>query len=204
MSNPFERPAKAEKIKNFDELSDKEQAERFRNLKVLFVDEEKRYELKNQNDKDRSNYIDFIENIYKYPEKFDIGSKDGAEKSKIFDQAVSGNKIIKKALDFFLAVKKNSAANNTQDEKLMMIASQKIGSEMAALERLIDDCGHEFADQKTHQLYIDKLVNLFKWSLNSFITGGEKISRTPVIEKEEVDVLCNDLESILKYVNAGR
>jgi len=204
MSNPFEQSVKAEKIKNFDELSDKEQVERFRNLKVLFVDKEKRDELKNQSDKDRANYIDFVENIYKYPERFDIGNKDGVEKSKIFDHAVSGNRIIKQALDFFLTVKKNSVANNTQDEKLMEAASQRIGSESAALERLIDDRGHGFADQKTHQLYIDKLVNLFKWSLKTFIAGGEKISRTPVIKKEEIDVLCNDLESILKHVNAGR
>lgn len=204
MGNPFEQPTKAEKIKSFDEISEKEQVERFKNLKVLFVDKHKQDELENQGDRNRANYIDFIENIYKYPQLFNIDDKDDLEKSRIFDHAVSGNRIIKQALEFFLVVKKISIANNTQDKRVMDNARGKISLESGTLDNLIDERGYGFADKTSHQLYVDKLKNLFHWSLEAFVAGGEKIGRTPGIKKEEIGVLCNDLESILKHVNVGR
>lgn len=203
MVNPFEQPVKTEKIKSFDELSKEEQIARFKNLKVLFADKDK--DGLNQDEKSRANYMDFFENVYKYLDKFEIPGADESKKQRIFETARAGNAIIKQALEFFLAVQKRSETNNKSgDKQLIEKSAQEVIFNLRSLKSIIDTDNYGFADQKTHQLYIDKLKNFFKWSLETFILGGEKIGRTQGVKKEEIEILCNDLESILRHVNGGR
>lgn len=103
---------KETKRKRFDDVPEEEQIERFTAVQSLFLDKDelinkqaKGKDIKEE-DINRSNYLDFFENIYKYTDKFKSEGLDSKQVAKIFEQASAGNKIIKKSLRFFLESKK--------------------------------------------------------------------------------------------------
>lgn len=203
MGNPWENPIKQEKRQSFDEVSEAEKIERFKNLKLLFSGKDKQEH--GSEEAKRANYMDFFENMYKYPDRFKMEGKSTEDISKTFNMALGGNKIIKNSLDFYLAVRKNQhVAGSSLDKKLIKASRQNMQSVQSSLERTIDYGNYSFADSKSYQLNVDKLKNLFRWSLNSFIDGGAKIGREPGVKKEEIEPLCEDLEAILKHVNSYR
>ncbi|MBI4692012.1 MAG: hypothetical protein HY773_01010 [Candidatus Terrybacteria bacterium] len=190
MSSPEEMAKTEKERKKFDEASEQEQIERFLNLKSLFADKDR---LENKKDINRANYFDFFNNVYKYTDKFKIEGMNDKQTAEMLEKARAGNKIIDDALDFFLEVKKNQGG-----EKNLM---EESGS---ALEMTLSGARYDFADAKSYQLDVDKLIKLFDWSAKTFIKGGEVIGRKPGIREEEIKPLSEDLEAILKHVNAFR
>lgn len=100
------------KRKRFDDVSQEEQIERFIAVQSLFLDKDELKNKKrkgkdiNEEDINRSNYLDFFENIYKYSDKFKAEGLDSKQVAKVFQEALGGNKIIKRSLGYFLEVKK--------------------------------------------------------------------------------------------------
>ncbi len=195
MGNPWENPTKQEKRKSFDEVSETEKTERLENLKSLFAD---MYKLDYGSEEfKRGNYMNFFENVYKYPDRFKMEGKTIEDISKFFNTALGGNRIMKNSLDFYSAVKEHQPAIES--------SKQNMRSAQSSLERRINEGNYGFADPKNYQLKVEKLKELFRWSLNSFINGGgAKIGREPGVKKEEIEQLCEDLEAILKHVNQYR
>lgn len=164
--------------KNFSEASMEEQIERFKILKNLVSNE--------------SVYFDFLENIYKYSDKFKIDGMTPEQVADAFEEARGGNIIIKSAISSFLEIMKaKSKAPNQQDwslEDLEGKIKQYAGNS-------------KFADTEYNGLNIDKLVGVFKWSLEAWVSGGEKVGRNPTVSKEEIENFSNDLKEILETVN---
>lgn len=191
------------KRRRFDEVSEKEKIERFSAVQSLFADKNglvarrSKGEDVNEEDINRSNYLDFFENVYKYTDEFKMDNFNKKQVAELFEQALTGNKIIKKSLKFFLESKKmQSNLKNTMQGSLGELNNQ------------IDFDRRQFAtsEEKGRQLDVGKLRKMFEWSLNTFINGGgEKIGRKPPkINEEERKALADDLEDILNHVNEYR
>lgn len=174
--------------KSFSEVDEGEKIERFKRLNNLF---------KNPSDSTDgvgTQYMDFLQNAYKYGDLFKMEGHNPRQIGELFIQAEKGNKIIKVALDFYLQVKKSqSNSDNRLDD-----AGEALDYEI--------EMNSQFTDIKNGgSLYYDKLVSMFEWSLNAYIAGGEKVGRpTPDIEPEEIKGMADDLEAILRNVNSFR
>lgn len=198
MENPEMQKAPEKRRKRFDDVPEEDKIERFGALQSLFA-EKNNLIAKGAKEEDinRSNYFNFFENVYKYTNEFKMGNCNQREVAEFFRQALSGNKIIKESLKFFLESKKmQSGLENSMQNSL------------AELNNLIDFDRRQFAtsEEKGRQLDVEKLKRMFEWSLNVFIDGGgEKIGRKPPeIKDEEKKALSEDLEDILKHVNQYR
>ncbi len=191
------------KRKRFDDVPREEQIERFIAVQSFFLDKDELINKKikgkdiNEEDINRANYLNFFENINKYTDRFKAEGLDSKQVAKVFQEALAGNKIIKRSLEYFLEVKK-------------MQTNQKnsMGFDLDALNKEIDENRYNFAtsQEKGRQLDVEKLKKMFKWSLNTLINGGgEKIGRKPPeISEKEREALADDLEDILKHVNEYR
>lgn len=182
-----------QKKERFDEVSEKEQIQRFVNLKSLFADKKKLTEQGGDKEKmKRANYFDFIVNAYKYPDEIKI--KDGEEPidySQIFSQAETGNEIIKEILKIFLKFKKN-------DNKLN--SNLFLGNLGLVMEKDMS-----FIEEKNDQVLLDveKLKKMFRWCLIAFVKKGKSIGREPAdINEEDIGELCDDLEDIVNQMNS--
>lgn len=176
-------PALEKERKSFDEVDEKEQMSRFSDIISLF-DEQKGKE-------QRAKYFDFFKNVYKYTDRFTVEGMDKKRIDELFSGAKDGNEIIKDSLEFFLEVKKG-------DKKRWSAA-------LDGLNKTIDECHRGiYADSKNRQLDVDKLGKLFRWSVDSFIKGGEKIGRKPKVKNQEIEPMAQDLEVILGHVNRTR
>lgn len=169
--------------KGFNEAPEDEQIRRFGDLKSLFG------KIKGREGRDQySQYSDFFENIYKYPDEFAIKGLDDQGKRKIFDDAAAGNRIISKALGVFLEAKKDPERAREAMRTVM--------------EEIISSGHHGFVDKETKRFNVDKLSGLLGWSLGAFTASGGKIGRTPPkISREEIIRMVGDLETILRQTN---
>lgn len=185
-----------QKRERFDEVSEKEQIQRFVNLKSLFADKTKkliRKDEENEEEKEkrkRANYFDFIKNAYKYPDEVKIeGVENPSHHRQFFSQAEAGNKVIKEILNIFLDFKQN----NNELEFVPSADSLKMA--------LLDDTS--FLERKNGQILLnmEKLKKMFRWCLIAFVKKGEFIGREPGVNEEEIDKLCDDIEDIINQIS---
>ena len=57
-----------------------------------------------------------------------------------------------------------------------------------------------FLDKKSSELDVNRLTEMFRWSLQSFVRGGESLGKSPTISEADIDPLCQDLGAILKHI----
>ena len=194
MESRFESEFNNQSRERFDEVSEKEQIQRFVNLKSLFADKEKLIREGGDEEKiERANYFDFIENAYKYPNEIklkDAGKPiDYNQYTQLFSEAETGNKIIKEVLKIFLKFKKN-------DDKL------NFNLPLSNLDLAISNDA-SFLKKEDNQVSLDteKLKGMFRWCLVAFVKKGESIGRKPSVNEEEIDKLCDDIEDIINQIN---
>jgi len=188
------------KRRRFDEVSDEEQIERFLSLRSLFANKE---ELTKEEDIERANYFDFFENINNATGLYKVEGLNSVEVKNFLIREQKGNRIIKKALDYYLEVRKNLDAKLKKQEG----REEKMDEKQIELDNLIDFDRLDLAANSTEgrKLYVDKLKELFQESLGIFVNGGGKIGRKPPeMKEEEKKALAEDLEDILKHVNQYR
>ena len=186
----------------FEMAPEQEQIDRFSAIKSLYVD---RSNGQNKDDKKRADYFQFIQNSYKYAEKYPL-TVDGVvatekQKREIFSEAISGNEIIFSALNYFQAAKSQDGSVERKNS---------YNDWLKDLERTISlrggksrDKNKYFADTENKQLNVEKLVGCFKFSLDAFTK--QKEGRTaPEGLTEEISPMSDDLETILKKVNEWR
>ena len=170
-----------EERKDFDQASEPEQIARFQKIRQL---------LKN------SKFLDFLQNAYKYADQFTIAGEKKEKVGAIFGQANNAAKLIESALDYYLVTKQHQAGAATPEA-----ADQGYSD----LSNSVGSFGHGFANEQNDQLEVNKLVNAFAWAVNAYAKGSEKIGRGPTaISEDEIADMKQDLEFILKHVNAYR
>jgi len=171
------------------EAGDSEQLERFKDIKSLYAEVEGR-------DPDRSQFIDFYQNAYKYLDTFNVQGSSGEKLRPVFNQALAGNDILKLALEVYQEDKKTTlgVANRKRES---------IGALDAMLKRYKGEPGYDFID-KAGKLNVDQLTSLFEWSANTFIKGGEKAGRKFELPSETVKPMTDDMREILQGVNFYR
>lgn len=178
MKNPHEQfnnvTAKDKRVK-FSEAPLEEQIDRYQKIAGLL-------------DK-QSKFRDFFDNAYKYLDRVDIeGIQDKQKKYETFQLANSGLEFIESAVSFFLQIEKR------EDMRIFDNAREDLVSQRFSH-------GTWFLEKGSEKLNINKLTELFRWSLNSFIQKGEKLGRSPNINVQEADNLVEDLNLILEKVN---
>ena len=193
MENRFEDEFGDQKRERFDKVSEKEQIQRFVNLKSLFADKKK---LTGEEDKEkikRANYFDFIKNAYKYPDEVKIeGVENSMHYSQLFSQAEYGNKLIKEVLNIFLDFQQS---DNKPDFEHNLQSTEQL------TKALFDT---SFLKKENNQVLLDveKLKKMFRWCLVAFVEKGESIGREPAnINEKDIDKLCDDLEDIINQIN---
>ena len=194
MENRFEDEFGDQKRERFDKVSEKEQIQRFVDLKSLFADKKK---LTGEEDKEkikRANYFDFIKNAYKYPDEVKIeGVENSMHYSQLFSQAEYGNKLIKEVLNIFLDFQQS---DNKPDFEHNLQSTEQL------TKALFDT---SFLKKENNQVLLDveKLKKMFRWCLVAFVEKGKSIGREPAnINEKDIDKLCDDLEDIINQMNS--
>jgi len=149
----------------FDSVSEEERNERIENLSNV-LDRE-------------SSFSSFWSNVYKYTDKFNVGTDDKIKKREIFAEASDGIDLLRSVLEYF-----------EDGSSLPVVASNK-GGRFVSFNDKSDLIG----------LDVNKLPKMFKWTLDSFVDGGDKIGRNVDINKDDIEKLVSDMEEILKKVD---
>lgn len=141
-----------------------------------------------------SAFMDFWRNIYKYSDRITIpGVQNDQEKQAYFSQAEGGLGLLNHAFNFYVQMRRSQAGteNSINEEERML----KEGIELAP---------SQFASRENYQVDIEKLTNMFEWSLAVYFNYGQKLGREVTITADKINQLVEDVEIILTRVNQGR
>jgi len=166
---------KLEPYEDYDQIEESEQIERFKRIYYLLDP--------------FSTYMDFLANAQRYQNRFKIeGADDPGKVSSLFWRAEKGNEIIRLALEVYL-----------ESQQREQEAVSKLHNPSLFLEKKIQDVPM-FLDKKSSELDVNRLTEMFRWSLQSFVRGGESLGKSPTISEADIDPLCQDLGAILKHI----
>ncbi|HYV33916.1 MAG TPA: hypothetical protein VE973_03660 [Candidatus Limnocylindria bacterium] len=160
--------------KAFNELPPKEQEQRFDRFRQILTD--------------GSQYRDFWENSYKYPDRFIIEGQTKEQVPQTLNMIRQGARFTKDVLNFFREIKLRE--NGEGDAATL----ERRNTEMTNSP----DAQHFIKDKKVD---VRRLDDMFEWSLNAFISKAEGLGRKADIMPEEVEGLKEDMGHILKKVN---
>jgi len=154
----------AESRKGFSEAAVNEQINRTLRLRTIL-------------DRSEGKFRNFMDNVYKYTDRFNIEGSNPEETRQSFARAAAGMEELEQAVELFGHIKRKETGGSHN------------------IEAIIDT---HFYNGK---LEVERVCNMFEWCLTAFVKGGSKIGREPDISAEEIPGLVDDMRYILRKVN---
>lgn len=176
----------------FEMASEEEKEQRLEALEAIFTTKSR-----TRGEGVESDFDDFFRRGYKHANRYDatefgLPGESEDQVNAVLEQAVNGNNVIRSALDYYRSV---DDGYNAGEQKL---SYDKLADKIERVPETL-------ADRKSLQLNVENLRKMFEWSVTLYSKMGKKSGNSPPeIASEQMKAYSEDLEDILRKVNAYR
>lgn len=133
----------------------------------------------------RGVFDDFWRNVYKYPDRFSIVGKDAKEVARLLEEGR------------MIALNLNNLLNVFKEDKLVATGESNEQIRGLAISELVDGVPIILQNRTADSA---RMQQMYRWTIDTFQAGGEKIGRIPDKSETDVDLMKEDLDVIIAKV----